>query len=196
MNLRMVIPVEIAVIAVLGAIYYGYHAVQDPPEPAKAASSQTPSAEPSALPKVGTTRLVSKQGGFAVGVPENVKSKKVGPAVTMTSGDKVLTVVVSPIESGTIAASKAAFMRGMRQTYSDVRKTGTENPTVDGRKAEATYGLAVNPKKKKTQIRFVNVVVKDTPRNFAITVFTAADADPLFVLPRVNAVVETFEVLE
>ncbi len=194
MNLRMVIPVEIAVIAVLGAIYYGYHAVKDPTEPAKATSSQTPSAEPSALPKVDTTRLVSKQGGFAVGVPENVKSKKVGPAVTMTSGDKVLTVVISPIESGTIAASKAAFMRGMRQTYSDVRKTGTENPTVDGRKAEATYGLAVNPKK--TQIRFVNVVVKDTPRNFAITVFTSADADPLFVLPRVNAVVDTFEVLE
>jgi hypothetical protein len=148
------------------------------------------------LPKVDTTRLVSKRGGFAVGVPENVTSKKVGPAVTMTSGDKVLTVVISPIESGTIAASKAAFMRGMRQTYTDVRKTGTETPTVDGRKSEATYGLAVNPKKKKTQVRFVNVVVKDSPRNFAITVFTAADADPLFVLPRVNAVVETFEVLE
>ena len=78
MNLRMVIPVEIAVIAVLGAIYYGYHAVKDPPEPAKPTSSQTPSAEPSALPKVDTTRLVSKQGGFAVGVPENVKSEKVG----------------------------------------------------------------------------------------------------------------------
>jgi len=193
-NLRMVIPVEIAVIAVLGAIYYGYHAVQDPQEPARATSSQTPSAEPSALPTVDTTRLVSKQGGFAVGVPDNVKSKKVGPAVTMTSGDKVMTVVVAPIESGTIAASKKAFMSGMKETYTDVRETGSDTPTVDGRKAEATYGLAVNPKK--TQIRFVNVVVKDTPRNFAITVFTSADADPLFVLPRVNAVVDTFEVLE
>ena len=39
-------------------------------------------------------------------------------------------------------------------------------------------------------------MVKDTPRNFAITVFTAANADPSFVLPRVNAVVDTFEVLK
>jgi hypothetical protein len=190
----MVIPVEIAVIAALGAIYYGYHAVKDEPGQAKTTSSQTPSAEPSALPKVDTTRLVSKRGGFAIGVPDNVTSKKVGPTVTMTSGDKVMTVVVAPIEAGTLAASKKAFMSGMKQTYTDVRETGSDAPTVDGHKAAATYGRAVTPKK--VEIRFVNVVIKDTPRNYAINVFTAADADPLFVLPRVNAVVETFEFLK
>ena len=65
---------------------------------------------------------------------------------------------------------------------------------IDGHKAKATYGQARNAKK--VQIRFVNFVVKSTPRNFAINAFTAGDSDPLFVLPRVNAIANTFEVIE
>ena len=49
---------------------------------------------------------------------------------------------------------------------------------------------------KKVQISFVNVVVKAKPRNYAINAFTAADSDPLFVVPRVNAIIDTFEVIK
>lgn len=194
MNLRMVLPVEIAVIALLGAVYYGYHAVRDDAPSAKPAASSTASPTPTPLPTVKTTRLVNKQGKFAVGVPENVKAKKYGPAVTMESADKVMTMVISPVEKGEIAVSTKAFMRGMKKSYTDVKKTGTDAQTVDGHEATATYGLATNAKKAK--IRFANVVVKASPRNYAINAFTLADADPLFVLPRVNAVVDTFEVVK
>ena len=193
MNLRMVIPVEIAVVAALGAIYFGYHAVQDPQEPAKSASSRTPSAMPS-VPKVNTTRLVNKKGGFAVGVPDDVKAKKVNFAVQMTTADKVISVLAGPAETGTIAVSRKAFMRAMKQSYTDVRVVRSESKKIDGRKAKATYGRAMNAEKK--QISFVNVVVKATPRNYAIYAFTAADSDPLFVVPRVNAIINSFEVID
>ena len=73
-------------------------------------------------------------------------------------------------------------------------ETVKKHETVDGHEAEATYGQATNAKKAK--IRFANVVVKASPRNYAITTFTLADADPLFVLPRLNAIVDTFEVIK
>ena len=189
----MVLPVEIAVIALLGAIYYGYHAVSDDPPSAKPSASSS-SATPTPLPTVKTTRLVSKQGEFAVGVPENVTAKKIGPAVTMESADKILEVVISPVQSGKLAASNKAFMRGMKQAYTDVTKTGTDAQTVDGHEAMAIYGTAINAKK--TKIRFANLVVKASPYNFAINAFTVAEADPLFVLPRINAIVDTFEVIK
>lgn len=195
MNLRMVIPVEIAVIGLLGAAYYGYHAVKGPEPAAKPdPASRTATAEPSHTPEVTTTRLVSKKGKFAVGVPENLTAKKVGPAVTMTSADKVLSVVIAPVESGKISVSTKAFMRGMKVAYTNVKVTRTEDQMIDGRKAKATYGTARNAKK--VQLRFVNFVVKSTPRNYAINAFTVSDSDPLFVVPRVNAIANTFEVIE
>jgi hypothetical protein len=195
MNLRMVIPVQIAVIGLLGAVYYGYHAVKGPdPEAKPGAASRTATAAPSPTPEVATTRLVSKKGKFAVGVPEDVTAKKVGPAVTMMTADKVMSVVIAPVESGTISVSSKAFMRGMKATYTKVKVTRTENLTLDGHKAKATYGTARNAKKQ--QIRFVNFVVKSTPRNFAINAFTASESDPLFVVPRVNAIADSFEVVE
>jgi hypothetical protein len=193
----MVIPVEIAVIAALGAIYYGYHAVQDPDVPqesAKPASSRTPSAEPSPVPTVDTTRLVSKRGGFAVGVPKNVKGEKVGLGVTMSTADQVLSVVVAPVESGTISKSSTKFLRGMRKAYTKVRVVRSEENIIDGHQALATYGRGRNANKVK--ISFVNVVVKAEPRNYAINVFTAANSDPRFVVPRVNAIIHSFEVIE
>ena len=197
MNLRMVIPVQIAVIGLLGAIYYGYHAVKGPepqakPDPTSRTASASPT--PSPTPEIATTRLVSKRGGFAVGVPDDVKAKKVGPAVTMMSADKVLSVVVAPVESGPISVSRKAFMRGMKEIYTKVKVTRTESQTIDGKKATATYGQARNAKK--VQIRFVNFVVKSSPRNYAINAFTTRESDPLFVLPRVNAIANSFEVIK
>ena len=193
----MVIPVQIAVIGLLGAVYYGYHAVKGPePEAKPDSASRTASASPtpSPTPEVATKRLVSKRGGFAIGVPDDVTAKKVGPAVTMMSTDKVLSVVVAPVETGPISASSKAFMRGMREVYTKVKVTRTETQMIDGQKATATYGQARNAKK--VQIRFVNFVVKSSPRNFAINAFTARDSDPLFVLPRVNAIANSFEVIK
>ncbi len=198
MNLRMVIPVQIAVIGLLGAVYYGYHAVKGPepqtkPDPTTSRTA-TASPTPSPTPEVATKRLVSKRGGFAVGVPEDVKAKKIGPAVTLTSADKVLSMVVSPVESGTISASSKAFMRGMKEIYTKVQVTRTEKQMIDGHRATATYGQARNAKK--VRIRFVNIVIKSTPRNFAINAFAARDSDPLFVVPRVNAIANSFEVIK
>lgn len=195
MNLRMIIPIELAVIGLLGAGYYGYHAVNSPePQTRSDSPSSTASAEPSPTPEVVTTRLVSKRGKFAVGVPEDVTAKKIGFGVTMTSADKVLSIVIAPVESGPISVSRRAFMRGMKATYTKVKVTRTEDQVLDGHKARATYGTARNDKK--VEFRFVNIVVKSRPRNYAINAFTVGDSDPLFVLPRVNAIANTFEVIE
>jgi hypothetical protein len=42
----------------------------------------------------------------------------------------------------------------------------------------------------------VNVVVRAETRNYVISAFTAADSDPMFVVPRLNAILDTFEVIE
>lgn len=188
----MVLPIEIAVICLIGAIYYGYHAVKGPEPTAEPDASPTASATPSAPPKVKTTRLVSKKGGFSVGVPDKVVAKKVGPTVQMMTADKTLSVLAGPAEVGSISKTSNAFIDAMRKTYKDVRVVRSETRQLDGHKAKLTYGRAQNAKK--VQISFVSVAVKAQPRNYAINAFTAADSDPLFVVPRVNAIIDSFKI--
>jgi hypothetical protein len=189
---RLILPFEIAVVALLGALYFGIDMVRGPESEARSDAARTPTEE--VLPEVTTTPLVNKRGGFAVGVPENVEATKVGPAVAMATADQALNFVIAPVEPGTMSASRSGFMRGMKQSYTDVRVTKTETKTIDGREARVTYGRALNAEK--VDVRFINLVVKDTPRNFAINTFTAADTDPTFVLPRVHAVFNSFQVIE
>jgi hypothetical protein len=162
----------------------------------KPTGSRTATAKPSpsALPPVKTTRLVSKKGKYAVGVPEDVTAKKVPPAVTMTTADKSLYVAIGPVPPAKISAINKALIRDLKKTYTEVRVSRTQQHMVDGHKATQTFGRALNAKK--VAISWVNVVVKAKTRNYVISAFTGAGADPTFVLPRVNAVINTFEVLE
>jgi hypothetical protein len=42
----------------------------------------------------------------------------------------------------------------------------------------------------------VSVVVKSKTRNYVISTFTVLDSDPMFIVPRVNAIIDTFEVIK
>jgi hypothetical protein len=191
-NLRMVIPIEIAVVALLGAVFFGVHAVKDTGAKPKPDASRTPTATPSPTPKVSSKRLTNKPGKFSVGVPEDVKARQVGTTVVMTAADGSLSALIGPVEGGKIAKSSSAFVQGMTDRYTSVQVTGSDMRKVNGHRAKATYGQAVN--EAKVQIRFVNVVIKATPHNYTINVFTAATSDPLFVAPRVNAIIDTFKI--
>jgi hypothetical protein len=192
----LVIPVEIAVIGLLGAGYYGYHAVQGPEPEAKTTGSRTATADPSPspLPTVKTTRLVSQKGKYAVGVPEDVTAKKAPPAVMMTTADESLYVAIGPVPPAKLSAINKALMRDLKNTYTDVRVTRSETKDIDGHTSTQTYGRALNDKK--VPISFVSVVVKSKTRNYVISAFTASGSDPTFVVPRVDAMINSFEVLE
>ncbi len=185
MNLRMVVPVQIAVVALLVGSYFAYLAVRGSDEDRPAASASASGSEPE--------RLVSAKGGFAIGVPDGVTATKDGRTVTLRTQDKALVVVVGPIGSGALSAGADAFIRSLKVSYTEVRVLRSEKQRVDGRDALATSGEAVNSRK--VPIRFVSLAVKARPRNVAITTFAAADADPADVLPITNAIVSRFEVL-
>ena len=193
MKLRMVLPLEIAVICLVGAIYFGYHAFHGSEPDTKPDGSRTASATPTIAPTVKTTRLVNRKASFAIGVPDKVIAKKVDFTVQMMTADKTLSVLAGPAESGTISKSSKVFLRAMKQSYKNVRVVRTERREIDGHQARLNYGRAQTAQK--VQISFVNVVVKAKPRNYVINALTAANSDPLFVLPRVNAIIETFEVI-
>ena len=179
----MVLPIQIGVVALIVGGFLVYLTV-------KGADETT-----MLTPPVGKiVPLVSKAGRFRIGVPNGVTANRVGETVTLSTKDKSLVVTAGPFGGGSLTANSEAFVSSLKETYSKVRVLGTQPQMVDGREALATFGQALNAKK--VRVRFVSVVVAARPRNYAINSFTRFDSDPSTILPTVNAIVNSFRVLD
>lgn len=190
MNLKMVVPIQIGIVALLIGSYFVVQAVRGPATPSTvpaATVASTQPAEPALAP------FTSKKGGFELGVPAGMKAARKGKTVTVTSADRSLVVTASPGERGSLSAGGRDFVSSLKAGYTKVKVAGTEKQQVDGRSALATFGQAKN--RDGVPIRFVHLVVAAKPRNYVITSYAGRDTDPAVVLPKVNAVVNSFTLL-
>lgn len=183
MSRRVLVPVAVGMVALLAGAFFAYLTLRGDPDAHDRATRA----------HVETSRMVSLRGGFSIGVPEGLEASRHGRTVRLTSPDKTLVVTAGPSERGSLKQGSRRFVRTMRAGYSKVRVLGRQPQKVNGRRALATHGQAVNAGKVK--IRFVSVVVGARPRNYTITMFAGFDTDPTVVLPKVNAVANTFKVL-
>lgn len=177
---RALVPAVVGVLALLLAAVFGYVTFRDPgPSEQEAAS-------------VHTNRFVSRKGGFSVEVPDDLDVTRSGRTAKFVSEAKDLVIVVGPGHAGPLRPASKRLSRTLAKRYQRFDLLGSKPETVDGREALTSYGRATNADKVK--IRFVSVVVRARPRNYTIVAFTAFGSDPAEVLPRVNAVVNGFEV--
>ena len=192
----MVIPVQIAVIAPLGAIYYGYHAVQE-----SAARGQIRIRPRDGLSRVQpsrrrwtTTRLVSKRAASrsACPTPSRQEGRPRGHDDHGRQGDVGLW---SDRKSGKISPEQQRVHAGHEEGVTDVRVVESEwEPMSTGTRPRRPTDGHVNEKKEK--ITFVNVVVKAETRNYAINAFTAVDSDPIVRRAAGDPVNDSLEVIE
>ena len=157
----MVIKIGVMALLVAGSVLMTQLREQD--EVADSATARSVGAD------AKTVRVVVRSGGFSVGRPVGLVAERKGDSVTMRDKNKGLVVTAGPVTSGSLASVGSAFVRAMEQDYTSVDALGSEERTVDGRPALATYGQAVNARD--VRIRFVNLVVSARPRNYAINSF-------------------------
>jgi hypothetical protein len=184
----ILLPTLVGVVALLLAAVFAYVTFRDA-VPAEAGSESDAAAEA----VVSTERFVSREGGFSVQVPEDMKASREGSSARFVSADNDLVTVVGRGEQGPLKQASRRFLKTLEGQYQRFRLLGTKPERVDGRRALTSYGRATNSAD--VRIRFVAVVVRAAPRNYTIAAFTAFDSDPAVVLPRVNAIVNGFHVL-
>lgn len=191
-------PVLVGSVALALAAVLGFVTVRDT-APSDSSVRAAHTLEPSGtdgsgrVSAVATRRLVSRQGGFAVAAPRDLEATAQGATIRLTSPTKDLVVVVGPAGDGPMLAAENRVLAGLRQQYDALSVLGQEPVALDGRRGSTTYGQAVNDAG--ARLRFAVVVVHAGRRNYAVASYTARDADPATVLPRVNAVANGFEVL-
>ena len=182
---RIVVPIAIGIVALLLGGVFAFITFRG--------DDEVPVADEPSASEIDSRSFVSKRGGFALDVPTDLEASRKGRTATFAADDRSLVVTVGPGEPGRLRPASKQFLRTLRKGYEGYRLLGTEEQLVDGRPALASYGQATNAEDVKT--RFAVVVVRDQPQNYTITAFTALGSDPDAVLPRVNTMVNSFEVL-
>lgn len=184
------LPLVVGAVALVVAVVLGYVTIRD------TTAAEPVSAEPTGVPKVATDRLVSEVGGFAFDVPSQLQASRQGDTVRLVSGSKELVVVVGPAGPGSLAKAQKRMLARLSAEYPKMRLLATESAEVNGNPTRTVYGQAVN--KAGTPLRLAVVTVhaaQGAPRNFTVASYTADGAEPGTVLPLVNTVVNSFEVL-
>jgi hypothetical protein len=182
----VLVPVVAGSVAMVLAVVLAYVTVRDirGSEQAVASASTT---------QVSTHRLVSKEGGFAVAVPDDLTAEQTGAGVRMVSASKDLVVVVAPAGGGPLPRAEKRVLNRMDRDYPEVTVLGREQVEVDGHPGRTVFGRAVNDAG--ARLRFAVTTVHAGESNFTLAAYTAFAADPVEVLPRVNAIANGFEVL-
>lgn len=181
---RILVPVAVGAVALLIGGLFAYITIRDTGD-----GSETTSAS-----EVETRAVISRKGGYAVDVPRDLRIERTGRTTRFTAKDKSLVVTVGPGESGRLKPASRRFLGSLTQGYRNVRVLAVESEQIDGRPARISFGQARNAQQ--VRLRFVAAMVRHRPQNYTITAFTAFNSDPEVVLPRVNAIVNSFEVRE
>lgn len=185
----VLLPVVAGSVALVLALGLAYITVRDTagPEPAAAESTTTSSPIP-------TDRMVSEEGGFAIAVPRDLDAERAGGTIQLVSRAKDLVVMVGPAGGGTLRTAERRVLGEMKGQYRKLAVLGREPLEVDDLPSQTVFGHAVN--RTGAKVRFAVITVHAGDRNYTMAAYTAYDADPSTVLPRVNAIANGFEVLE
>lgn len=142
---------------------------------------------------VDTREVVNTAGGYRFEAPEGWSTTQEGRTTTVTSPDNATVVTFGLGRAGSLPVAGTVFFQQVAGNYRDVKVLPPDAKQVGPLPALAYGGIGINAKD--ARVRFLAITVQNESTNYGITVFTAADSDPKTVLPQVNRLVDTFQVL-
>jgi hypothetical protein len=181
-NERNRVHVMVAVVAFLFAVGLLAHAVLQDGEGAVLEGKRADSFK--------TRSVVSAKGGYELKAPSSWQVSKRGPATTMSSPRGDVVVTVGPAPRGDLADSANEIFATVARTYSKVAFLGATRQRVDGREAVVFSGQGTN--ERDIRLRFIGVTFNDGVHNHSMTAFVRKDSDAGRVLPRIEAILNTF----
>jgi hypothetical protein len=137
-----------------------------------------------------STMHVNSQAGYSFRYPPpwSLSERATVSEVVSPSGDIVVSFGLGA--EGALRDASDRLVASLLETYEQSELIGRETREVGGHSAMLVSGVGTNDSG--IRVRFLAITVAADRVNYAIAVFTAADADPNVVLPIVERVVNSF----
>jgi hypothetical protein len=154
---------------------------------------------PTEEPVAGPVAHVNSVGDYAFSYPRTWAADEAGGVTRVENPRGDIVVSFGPGAPGDIAAASGRLVSsilgiGGGDLGASEALTGSSWDRIDGARSFIVSGVTEDPAGR--SMRFLAITVRAAPRNFAISVLVPAASDPTRVLPRIEAIVSSFEILE
>ncbi|MCI0634378.1 MAG: hypothetical protein L0206_10765 [Actinobacteria bacterium] len=189
----LLVPATLAVVAT---------SLIDRPEPSSPIPPNPTSADqprPTVELDTGIVAHVNSTGDYAFAYPTTWLIDETGGVTRLENPGGDIVASFGPGAPGDIATASGRLVSsilGIDGTEIAVNDalTGTSWEQIDGSRSLIVSGVTEGPDGR--SVRFLAITVRAVSRNYSISVLVPAGSDPTRVLPTIEAIVSSFEVLE
>ena len=158
-----------------------------------------PTERPIEEPEEGTVAHVNGSGDYAFAYPSAWEIEETEGVTRLESPNGDIVVSFEPGASGDIARASGRLVRSIlgvegSDLLAGQALTGSTWERIDGSRSFVVSGVTEDPTGR--SMRFLAITVRAVSRNYAISVLVPAGSDPTRVLPTLEAIVSSFDVLD
>lgn len=136
--------------------------------------------------------FVNRPGGYGISVPETWNVSQDGPLTRVASPNGRVVVTFERGSAGELEEASARLLASLLDAQSDQTLIGRTWERIGGSRSLLVSGTATESGR---AVRFLAIAVKAQPRNYAITITVPTASDPATVLPRLERLLSSFEIL-
>jgi hypothetical protein len=139
-----------------------------------------------------TESHANSRAGYSFAYPPEWKLRETRSVARVVSPARDVSVSFGLGGRGDLQEASVEFVGELQEAYRKVSLTGFQLTLLDGEPAVAFTGSALS--ERGVPLRFQAVSVAGPRRNYGVSVFVAADADPTAALPRIQEILDSFRV--
>jgi len=142
----------------------------------------------------GVVDYTNIEGGFGFSYPSTWELIGAGSSVRLESPGGDTVVSFGSVAADRLDAASEGVIEAMPGAGASQELIGTTRQRIGGAPSLLTSGTATDESGR--PVRFLAIAVRGDVRNYAITIVVPAGSDPSRVLPRVERVIASFEILD
>jgi hypothetical protein len=172
-------------------------------EPARRAHGQSSVVGPASVlgpptdqdpqPRLDVAEYVNGTLGYGFEYPKSWTVRESAQVTALENPNGRIRVVFGIGPSGDLDTAASRVIDSLSDVASDRELIGMTHETIDGSRSLLVSGTATDDSGRR--VRFLAITVRGEPKNYAISIFVPRESDPVRVLPRIEEIVSSFDVL-
>jgi len=190
LTLAGIVLVTVAAVAVLVADTAGESAR---PTLGPAGSVEPPPTLPDESSVSGVTEYVNTSQGYSFAYPPTWTIREEEGLTRLESPNGRIRVLFRTGVSGDLEIASGRLFDSLADITSNEQLIGVTREQIDGARSLLVSGTATDAEGE--PVRFLAITIRGEPQNYGISIFVPRGSDPVRVLPRIEEIVASFDVL-
>jgi len=152
----------------------------------------TPDA-PDEQPRLNVLEYVNATQGFGFEYPASWTLREDERRTSLENPSGRIRVLFGLGAAGNLDVATTRLVASLSDVASNRQLIGTTHEEIDGSRSMLVSGTAIDDAGR--AVRFLAITVRGEPRNYAISILVPRRSDPVRVLPRIEEIVSSFDVL-